>query len=432
MPSQEEIRQRYEENLDRANWPEARYEWDLLFGRDPQGKNPSDQVDGRDPPGVNPFDQVDDKLDRLEWLVRRGDFNEASPAVQWIRDKTPGGYGVVELNKYATVIDPIARLKDELDACDSKGDYARCLAIIEKLEKDKWQVKGVNRARVATLLQISRVAEAVRTKEFPQACARMQEIKPAQVKAERVCQELWVSTAFQLLEGLMEIRSVDPALGIMDLIEDGGWGLDAEQRSAVMLSRRACVCMQINTALANEKLDEALSAAKEAFEKHEDALSELWPSLPPVLAAITAYWGQIVEAKRLEEECQFEKAVHLLLDVPESLEPCRPEIYASRMDRLQSLAKAKRETMDEIDAARAKCEKARKNRRYWYALGLAKNVARLIQRAGRLEPRRLHPNELKRLSSELKEWRARVRKRAILALFTGEALLVWVVRRLRG
>ncbi len=63
MSDHRPLKERYVDNVQRGNWPEARYEWDQAHWDDAIARNP--------------FDEIDDKLDELPFLIRRGDIRKA-------------------------------------------------------------------------------------------------------------------------------------------------------------------------------------------------------------------------------------------------------------------------------------------------------------------------------------------------------------------
>jgi tetratricopeptide (TPR) repeat protein len=364
--------------------------------------------------------------------MRRHDLTEARAAIQWIQGRPLRAYRRQELDEFEKIIDPMAQLLDEFKACESKGDYARCLGILDMLEQRKWRIKEVSKPRIQTLWQIASVAHAVKAQAYRRARELMQEIDIPQVQADDRCRMEWTRTVSPIPKGLADSGDLDPALDAVKDIDTKDWNWGTVQLAEFAGVRRTCLATKIAFALRDGDVEKAVGVAEDAIERYGSALEASWEDVRSVPDAIRSYWAQVERSARLEAEYRFEEALALLTEVPDCLSAGRVPILGERVDQVRKLATLKQKAKDHMRVLEERLGVARVARRYWQAVHHAEEAVSYVYGISQSDPRLFGLTELEPLLKEAKIRRSHARKRAILALFTGEMLLLWVIRRIRG
>jgi len=427
MLSNEPKYEQYQENIKKENWPEARYEWDMVYSRTESG--------------INPFDEVDDKLDELEFIARRHDFTNAYSIIQRIRDSEPGksGYRQQDWEKYWALIDPVARQLEEMEERKNRGDYQRCLEIIRKLKEKGWRIKEISSFFIENLQQLIKVRTAMQEKEYRLAYSRIREVNVPKIKLVTECLDLWVNTIFALFRSLIDSNNLQLAWNVAEHIDSSDLELVGQQQIEFESLRATCLAQQIKQSkdllsllFMNGDLDKAFEKVQELIDTHKTAFNDSWTEFGSIPNDIQDYQKDIETAEYLKNECQFKEALDILLGAPDSLKSCGGTVCSEKIEELRDLVERRQKVESSIKQFRDKFEIARMNRRYWRTCRYAWDLVRLIRATNKNKPRLFKVEEIKSHESEAKIQKKRAFRRAVLALLTGEMLILWLVRRLRG
>lgn len=429
MVSMEQIKDRYCQNLESKNWPEARYEWDLLNGHATLA--------------TNPFDEVDDKLIELVFFSRSGDFKGVTDTLEYIHLKGEelGGYRKEDIRGYATLIEPVTQQLEKLDESKDCDDYQGGLEIIRQLEKGRWQIEALGKIRsdFNALDKLSNVKAAARDKNYELACSLIPKVSSIIHKAEQESLLKWIKTAFELTSELIKIEQFDLALATTEHIKNSNAVLGDETEKSLASLRGKCIaCLlqqakeSIAVSLKEGDLEKVLREANDLIGMYKKDYAQFWPELGRIPKAIKDYKTRIKDVENLCNEYQVDKALALLMEVPECLKSCGVEVCGSKVEGLRDLKKRRQEHETSLRHIQEKFKVANITRQYQQALHLANDLEICVCKMAASRPQLYSANELESRLSEARIQKKRAFNRAIRAAFTGEMLLQWIIRRLHG
>lgn len=386
-----EMTVRYERYLERGHFPEAAHLLRLL------------RADGSGVPGL--VDHISEAFlasERIPFLIENRALREVCVAIDELKAKLPL-YRAGDVSRWEGEVEAARRLDDEVRQAELIENYQLALEKYRCIKEIGWfrgvivQHEQVTRARYH-LQMAARAVAAV--DDHPDPLAQVEE-------AER-------SMALASASAIAFLPEVLPELE----------GLRAELHQ----KRVAVYCRLLHEMVANEEFEEALTLAKTAIVRcpKVEAIRTYLPRLVP--ERVSGYRAAMAAARARADQCDYEGGLHEAMNAEQLFPESRP-CAALVAELLQNRA-AHEELVRQFHALESDYDRSWRARDYRVCVGIARQLRKLALS----EPASvlMGTQVVERCTAAYSRYLRRARLRRAASLVTGEAVVIWAFRQMRG